>query len=148
MFDRHRQPGEHAVAIDALAGHAVEPLGNVDPLELERGAAAGRHPQGLAAIAEAVGGELVAVAGDVEEDVLIGKARLIDGRDAGAIGVVPDLVHGAQLNERHAAAGGLVDHADGEVLAGGGRGRERREQGHKRGGAQGARHGGSQGDVP
>ena len=71
-----------------------------------------------AAEAEAVLGELVPVAGDVEEDGLAHQPRLVEGDDAVAVGDETDAVDGLQLDQRDAAAGLRIDDGDGERLVG------------------------------
>ena len=67
-------------------GDAVEPLGDVDAVDLQGGRPAGRDVQLLAAEAEAVLRVLVAVAGDGEEDRLVHQPRLVERDDAVAVG--------------------------------------------------------------
>src|SRR5262249_37373021 len=73
--------------------------------------------QFLAAVPEAVLGKLIAVARDMEEDLLAHEPRLMEGDDAVAVGEVCNVVDGAQFDEGDAAAGLLVDDSDGEEVA-------------------------------
>ena len=98
--------------------------------------AAGLGLQDHAADAEAVLGELVAVGRDAEEDLPAHQPRLVEGDQAGRVGVVAGAVGGLELDHRHAAPGLLVDDLDGEVAAGVGRlrsrtARTRREERHE-----------------
>ena len=101
-----------------VAGDAVQPLGDVQPLDLQLRGPAGLGLQDDAPDAEAVLGELVAVGRDAEEDLLAHQSRLVERDQAGGVGVVAVAVGGLELDHRHAAAGLLVDDLDGEVAAG------------------------------
>ena len=70
--------------------------------------------------AEAVLAELIAVALDREMDPLIHQARLIERDQAGRVGDVRDAAGRRQLDQRHAAAGLLIDDFDREGLSDGG----------------------------
>ena len=62
LADRHGIAGQHAVAIDPRAGHAVEPAGDVEPADHDLGRPSLGDLERLAAIAEAVLVDFVAVA--------------------------------------------------------------------------------------
>ena len=115
LFQRGFVADQHAVGVDAAAGEAVEAFGDVDAMDLQRRGAACRDVERGAAEAEAVCWELVAVAGDVEENVLVHQPRLAEGDDAVAVGEIAKVVDGAQLDQRHAAARLVVHHFDGEI---------------------------------
>ena len=107
---------KHSVSKDALPRHAIEPLGGVDPLDLDLGRAARLDVERDAGEAEAVFAELVTVAFDVEIDALAHQPRLVKRHEARAIGDVLNAAGRRQLHERHAAAGLFIDHFDGEIL--------------------------------
>jgi hypothetical protein len=109
---RRLTAGEHGVAVDALAGDTVQPLGDVRPLDLQRRRRTGPGLDSGAGVAEAVAGKLITEARDVEEDLLAHQAGLVEGDQAVAVGVVADAVNGLELDQRHAAAGLLVDDFD------------------------------------
>ncbi len=128
LFDRRRLAQDHAVAVDAFPANAIQPLGLVHALDLERGRSAGRQIDRAAAKAEAVGGELVAVAGDGEIDLPAEQRRIIDRDPAGGVGDEQDVADGLQFHQRHAATGLFVDdlnaEGSGTVVRGSGQRRE------------------------
>jgi hypothetical protein len=125
LFDRRFAAEQHRVAVDALAGDAVQPLGDVQPPDLQRLDLTRLHAQRPPARAEAVGRELVARTADAKEDLLPGKGRVIDRRQARAVGDEADPAHGLKLHQRHAAPCLLVDDLDAERRRGCGEGRGR-----------------------
>ena len=54
LADRHGVAGQHAVAINARAGDPVEPASDVEPADDDVGGASFGDFEGLAAIAEAI----------------------------------------------------------------------------------------------
>src|SRR5438128_1130217 len=66
LTQRRRVANQGAVGIDAATGDTIEPLRNVEPFDVQRRRACFFGLQGLAAIAEAVFGELVAMTLDKE----------------------------------------------------------------------------------
>ena len=106
--------GQHAVAIDPGPGDAIEPLGDVEPADLDSRRSALGDLEGLAPIAEVVLGELVAVTRDEEEHLAVEQAGLVEGDHAVTVGDVADLVDRLELDQRHAAARRLVDDLDAE----------------------------------
>jgi hypothetical protein len=110
---------QNAVAIDALTCDAVQPLGNIPPVDLDDGLLPRRTLEPDPAIAETILGNLVAVALDKEKDLPIHQSRLAKRDDAVAIREEPDTVGRPQLDEGHAATGLPVHDLDREILAGG-----------------------------
>ncbi len=118
MLDRHVLPQQHAVAIDASARHAIQPLRDVDPLDLERRFSTRRDIDRFAAIAEPVFRELISVTSHVEESLLPEETRLVDRCETVAVGEKDDVVRRLQLDERHAAAGIFINDLEREGLFG------------------------------
>ena len=118
MGDRRLAAEQDGIAVDALAGDAVEALGDVEALDLDPRARAGLGLQGDAADAEAVGRELVAVRRDAEEDFLVHQPRLVERHQAVGVGVIAHAGGRPEFHHRHAAAGLPVDDLDGEVPVG------------------------------
>ena len=112
LADRHGVAGQHAVAIDPRSGHPVEPAGDVEPADHDVGRASLGHLEGLAAIAEAVFVDFVAMAGDREKDLAVEEAGLIKGHDAVAVGNIANLVNRLELDQGDAAAGSFLDDVD------------------------------------
>src|SRR5690348_6509699 len=87
-----------AIAIDAFAGDAVEALGNVDSLDLQVDLATGVELDRLSVRAESIGGEFVAVAGDVEEDLAAEHRGVVDSGVTGAVGDEADVAGRLKLD--------------------------------------------------
>jgi hypothetical protein len=123
---------QYAVAVDALPGHAIQPLGSVLPLDLHGHARARLGLQAGPGIAKTVFREFVAVAADIEEDRLVHQPRLVKGDQPRAIGDEAEVIDGLQFDQRHSAAGLGVAHLDLEIPALGSRtfgcGQQQREQ--------------------
>src|SRR5581483_6204806 len=92
LLDRRRFAKEKRVAVNAGAGDPVKPLGDIEAFDLQDGLAAGLYLQCLATKTETVLGKLVAMALDVEKNILIHQARLVESDAAGAVGVIADVV--------------------------------------------------------
>ena len=134
LADRHGIAGQHAVAIDARSGDAVEPAGDVEPADHDVGRTSLGHFEGLAAIAEAVFVDFVAVAGDREKDLAVEEAGLVEGHDAVAVGNIANLVDRLELDQGDAAAGPFLDDVDAENARAGARRRVGRGRGLVRAG--------------
>ncbi len=109
---------EHAVAVDPLARHAIEPLGDVHARKADLRPPARLGRERHAGVAEAVLSEGVTVAPDGEEDRLPHEARLVEGDPAAAVRHEDHPVDRLQFHERHAAPRRLVDGANAEARAG------------------------------
>ena len=105
-------PREHAVAINAVARDAIQPFCDVQPLDLDRRSAATSWLQLHASVAKHVLRIFVAVAANVEVNLLSGQPRLVEGNDPIAVGPPTCFVHGLELDQRHAAARLFVHHRE------------------------------------
>src|SRR5690606_33968866 len=114
---RDRLAREDAIAIDPVAGDAIETLGDVDPSNLDARAASRLRVEAAAAKSETIGRKLVAVAADVEEHRLAEETGLIERDDALRVGDVADASRRLELDERHAAARRRIDDFDDERAA-------------------------------
>src|SRR5262249_23760803 len=104
---------EHAVTIDALAGDAIEALGQVQaPNAQLRPAAAGYVNRA------SVAGKNVAGTLDAEIHVTIHESGLIPPHHAVAVGEAADVIGGGQLDQRNASAGFFIDDCDFEIVCG------------------------------
>ena len=108
---------QDAVTVDPLAGDTIEPLGEINSLELELRGPAGLDIQGHAPDAETVFGELVAVGRDSDKDPLAHQPRFMKRNHAGGVRVVVlRATGGLELDHRHPSTGLVVDELDGEVV--------------------------------
>ena len=114
LLDRRVPAQQVAVAVDACAGHAVQALGNVQALELQHRLGAGRGREPFPAIAKAVLRVLIAVTPDMEEQLPVHQSRLAKRHPPVAVGVIAKMIDRLKLDQRNAAAGPGIHHADGE----------------------------------
>src|SRR5262249_56832214 len=101
LADRDLVAGEHAIAINPFASHPIEPSCDVEPPDGETRRSTLGDVDGLAAKAEAIFFELIAMAPDSEKHLAVEKAGFIEGNDAVAVGHKPNLVDHSQLDERN-----------------------------------------------
>ena len=109
---------EQAIAIDIRPCDAIQPLGNIEPIDSQLGDCSRDSLQGLPAIPKTVLGKLIPRAGDVKENFLAHQPRIENSNDAVAVGIVPHVVDRAQLDKRDSATGLPIDDRDLEVLVG------------------------------
>jgi hypothetical protein len=111
---------QDAVPVNPFAGHSIQTLGQILPFDLDRSSLPRRYLQPDARITESVLGQFVAVAADEEEQLLAHQAGFVDRRPTAAVRHPSQMIDRLKFDQRHAAPGLLVHHADAEVRSGGG----------------------------
>jgi len=109
---------QHTVAIDALARDAIEPLGDVEPIDPDDGPAAVPWLQLHAPVVKEILQNIVTGAAYAEENLDIHQPRLVERDDAVAVGPPGRLVHRAQFHQRYTAASRRVNDLNREVSLG------------------------------
>src|SRR5439155_13136080 len=107
---------QHTIAINPFACDSVEAFGDVETLHLDRRTSAFGQFELQSAVTEPVLGKIVAVAFDVEVNLLVQQTGFIERDDPVAVGPQRNVVHGPQFHERHAAAGLFIHDGDSEVV--------------------------------
>src|SRR5882762_2019930 len=114
-----------AVAIDPLAGDAIQPLSNVQSLQLDGRAGSRRQLQLHPAEPKKILRIFVAVTPDMKEHLLLHQPWLVEGDDPVAVRPPTRVVDCLQLHQRYSAPRLLIDDRDFEILL---RGRRRAPQ--------------------
>jgi hypothetical protein len=115
MLDRRRAAEHDAVGVNSFPGDAIEALGDVGSLDLERFDFPRLHIERDAARSKTILRIFVAVAAQGEEDLVVHQRGVVDGDQTGAVGDEAHVTGRSQLDEGDAAVGLLIHHLDSEV---------------------------------